>query len=122
MAPNERKVLRMRKLVLTGMIVTALTLTMALQAIAANEKTEKTITGEGKCAKCALKEAKSCESVVQVKEDGKTVTYYLAQNDVSKAFHKNICQDSKKITATGTVKKVHGRLELVPTKIELVKE
>ena len=29
---------------------------------------EKTITGDATCAKCALKEAKSCQNVVTVKE------------------------------------------------------
>jgi RecG-like helicase len=81
----------------------------------------KTITGEGKCAKCALKEKDSCQNVVQVKDGDKTVTYYLVHNDVSKAFHENICKKTEKVTATGTVKKVDGKLELTPTRIEVAK-
>ena len=48
----------------------------------------KTITGEGKCAKCALKETKSCQNVIEVDEAGTTVKYYLAKNKVSDAYHK----------------------------------
>ena len=43
-----------------------------------------TITGEGKCAKCALKETKECQNVIQTEKDGRTVSYYLVANDVSK--------------------------------------
>jgi len=91
---------------------------LALKALADDEKT---VTGEGKCAKCALKETDSCQNVVQVMEGNKTVTYYLVHNDVSKKFHENICKETKKITVTGTVKEVDGKQQLTPTKIELAK-
>src|SRR5437870_5835183 len=70
---------------------------------------EVTVTGEGKCAKCSLKEAAKCQGVIQAKEDGKTVMYYLAQNQTSKDFHENICQETHKVTATGTVKEEDGK-------------
>ncbi|PYL01506.1 MAG: hypothetical protein DME19_01510 [Verrucomicrobia bacterium] len=101
------------------LVIAGLTAALTLKARADDEKT---ITGEGKCAKCALKETKSCQNAIQVKEGDKTVTYYLVQNDVSKKFHENICQETKKVKATGTVKEVDGKKELTPTKIELVKE
>jgi len=84
---------------------------------------EKTITGEGKCAKCALKETDKCQNAIQVEKGGKTITYYLVDNDVSKDFHKNLCKESKKITATGNVKKNKetGKLEMTATKIEEAK-
>ena len=66
--------------------------------------------------------APSQQATGQVKEGDKTVTYYLADNDVSKKFHENICKETKKVKATGTVKEVDGKMELTPTKIELVKE
>jgi len=78
-----------------------------------------TITGEGKCAKCALKETKECQNVIQAEKDGKMVNYYLVGNDVSKEFHGKLCKESHKVTATGTVKEVDGKLQLTPTKIEL---
>src|SRR5262245_28084502 len=75
---------------------------------------EITITGEAKCAKCMLKEAdaKECATVIQVEKKNKTQNYYVVQNDVSKAFHDDVCHSAKKVTATGTVAKVGGKQEL----------
>ena len=109
----------MKKSIVVALAVAALTMTLTLKGRAADEKT---VTGEGKCAKCALKESESCQNVVQVKEGDKTVTYYLVHNDVSKDFHKNICKETKKISVTGTVKEVDGKMQLTPTKITLAKE
>lgn len=94
-------------------------LSIATPVLAAEKGKEVTITGEGKCGKCALKETAECQNVIQVQEKGKTVNYYLAKNDVSKDFHSNLCKETKKVTATGTVKKVDGKKELTATKIEL---
>jgi hypothetical protein len=82
---------------------------------------EVTITGEGKCAKCALHETDKCQNVIQVAKKHKTVTYYLVQNDISKNFHENLCKEPKKVTASGSVKTVDGKKELTVTKIELAK-
>lgn len=79
------------------------------------------ITGEGKCAKCALHETTKCQNVIQAEKDGKPVTYYLVDNKVSKEFHENICKENKKITAVGTVKDVDGKMLLTATKIEVAK-
>jgi len=92
----------------------------AFQGFAEDEKT-KTITGEGQCAKCSLKETKECQNAIKVKTGDKTVTYYLVQNDVAKKFHGKICQSTEKVTATGTVKEVDGKHEFTATKIDLVK-
>src|SRR3989441_4752790 len=89
-----------------------------LRSVAADKAV--TITGEGKCAKCALKETKECQNVIQTEKDGKLVNYYLVENDVSKEFHGKLCKESKKVTATGKVKEVDGKLQLTATKIELV--
>jgi len=102
-------------LVLLSCITGVLTLALATPAFAA----ETTITGEGKCAKCSLKETDSCQNVIQTQEDGKTVNYYLAKNKISKDFHDNICKETKKVTATGTVKEVDGKKEFTASKIEL---
>ena len=83
---------------------------------------EVTITGSMVCAKCSLHETKECQNVVQVEKDGKTVNYYLKQNDVSKAAHDPICGGtSEKVTVTGTVKEKGGKEMMTPTKIEPVK-
>src|SRR5258707_9706053 len=81
---------------------------------------EKTITGEGQCAKCSLKETAKCQNAIVTDEGGQKVTYYLVQNAVSKKFHKNVCQDIKKVTATGEVKEEAGKKMLEATKIEVV--
>jgi len=100
---------------LAGLLVT----TLATPALAADK--EVTITGEGKCGKCALHEVDKCQNVIQTKENGKTVTYWLAQNKVSKDFHENLCKESQKVTATGTLKEEHGKKVLTASKIELAK-
>jgi len=102
-------------MVLAGFLVAAL----AAPVFAADK--EVTVTGEGKCAKCALKETDKCQNVIQTTEGGKTVTYYLAQNAVSKDFHENLCKESRKVTATGTVKEEKGKKVLTVSKIELAK-
>lgn len=96
-------------------------LTMAISSAAFAKDKEVTLTGEGQCAKCALHETKTCQNTVTVEEQGKKVIYYLTQNKVSKDFHDQICHAPAKITATGTVKAAHGKMELTPTKIELAK-
>jgi len=96
-------------------------MTMAL-GVTARAADTKTLSGDGKCAKCALKETKECQNTVQVKEGDKTVTYYLVENDVSKDFHSNICKGPKKVKASGTVKEVDGKMQLTATKIEVVKD
>jgi hypothetical protein len=107
----------MKKILLSSLAGVAL-LALATPALAE----EKTITGEGKCAKCALHETEKCQNVIQAKEGDKTVTYYLADNDVSKAFHKdNLCKGSKEVTATGEVSEKDGKKILTVSKIEAAK-
>ncbi len=109
----------MKKSVLAALLVAGLTFAFTPKASAADAKT---FTGEGKCAKCALKETKECQNTLTVKDGDKSVTYYLVQNDVSKDFHGNICKGPKKVKATGTVKEVDGKMQLTATKIEVVKD
>jgi hypothetical protein len=92
---------------------------LAIPAFAADK--EVTITGEGMCAKCALHETTKCQNVIQTQEDGKTVTYYLTQNDTSKDFHDNLCKKNEKVTATGTVSEKDGKKMLTVSKIEEAK-
>jgi len=107
---------------IAGLLLLALA-TPALAAEGGKEKgKEVTITGEGKCGKCSLKETEKCQNVIEAKEDGKTVKYYLADNKVSKDFHKEVCKETKKVKATGTVKEVDGKKELTAKKIELAEE
>ena len=80
----------------------------------------KTLKGDGTCAKCGLGETASCQNALQVKKDGKTVTYYMVANDVAKKFHGNVCQGSKKIKAKGTVAKEGGKMMLTASSISVV--
>jgi hypothetical protein len=111
----------MKKSILTALLVAGVAAFLSFTASGADKKKEVTITGDGKCAKCALKEKDECQNAVEVKEDGKKVTYYLT-GEKSKAFHKNVCKETKKVTATGTVTEKDGKKELEVSKIELVKE
>jgi len=83
---------------------------------------EVTLSGMCVCAKCVLHETKECQNVLQVQKDGKTVSYFLEQNDISKAFHDNICTTAgEKVTATGTVSEKDGKQMMTVSKIEPVK-
>jgi hypothetical protein len=102
-----------------GILLAGLT-TRVLAADSTNQVV--TITGTMVCGKCTLHETKSCQNVVQVSQDGKTVNYYLKHNDVSKAAHEPICGGgSEKVTVTGTVKEKDGKQMMTPTKIDVVK-
>jgi len=96
-------------------------LALALPAFAEDQGKEITISGEAKCAKCALHQADKCQTVIQAEKNGKTVSYYLVKNEVSDKFHKNVCSETLKAKATGTCKKVDDKLQLTATKIDLVK-
>ena len=81
---------------------------------------EVTINGSTKCAACSLHEGKECTTVIQTKKDGKTVNYYVVDNDASKKLEK-LCHNSQKVTASGTVKEVDGKRQLTVTKFEVDK-
>src|SRR6266404_4329196 len=103
-----RKKIMKRRIVLMASVAGLALLALATPTFAADDTKEVTITGEGKCGKCSLKETEKCQNVIEAKEDGKTVKYYLTQNEVSKDFHSNVCKETKKVTATGKVKEVDG--------------
>jgi hypothetical protein len=109
----------MKSKIMAALAITGLALALPLSAVTAEN--EKTVTGEGACSKCVLKEAETCQATIKAEEAGKKVTYHLTQNEVTKAFAKHLCAEKQKMKATGTVKTVNGKQELTPTKIELVK-
>jgi hypothetical protein len=87
-------------------------------ALFAGDGKEVTISGEAKCAKCAMDETDKCQTAIEVTENGQKVVYYLENNDVAKAFHKNVCTSTAKATATGTVEMKDGKHMLTASKIE----
>jgi type 1 fimbria pilin len=90
-------------------------------AAAARAADTVTINGEAMCAKCELGLQDHCQTVVQVKEGDKTVNYFVAANDVAKAFHPKVCTGTAMVTATGTVETVDGKRILTATSIEIKK-
>ena len=109
----------MKKITSLAAVITALVL-FALSTPAFAREVE-TITGDGKCAKCALHETDKCQNVIQTQKDGKTVTYYLT-GKVSKDYHHdNLCKETKKVTATGDVTEKDGKMMMAVTKIEEAK-
>jgi hypothetical protein len=110
-----------RRIALTTGIAGLFLFALAAPAFAGDK--EVTVTGEAKCAKCILKEGDKCQTVIETKENGKMVKYYVADNKVGKKFNDKdeICEQAKKVTATGTVKEADGKKVLTATKIELVK-
>ena len=105
---------------IAGLVLLAF-VTPSFAAEEGKEGKDVTITGEAKCAKCALHETTKCETVIQATEDGKPVTYHLKNNKEAKEFHEQVCQEPKKVTATGKVKTVDGKQELTVAKIEVAK-
>ncbi|HKI17450.1 MAG TPA: hypothetical protein VKA15_06200 [Isosphaeraceae bacterium] len=111
----------MRKLLVlaaAGVMFSGLTL------LKADEGKKVTISGDGMCAKCALKETKTCQNVVIVTKDDKKTTYYLAHEGVSKKSHGSMgfCMATKddpiKVKVTGTCVKKDDKLVVTADKIE----
>ena len=102
-------------------LVAGLLLAVSTSRLQADTK-EVTVTGSMVCGKCTLHETASCQNVIQVQQDGKTVKYYLTKNDVSDAMHGDVCHgDSKQVTATGTVTEKDGKEMLTVSKLEAAK-
>ena len=107
----------MKKLIISALAAAALLVTTSAFA----QDKEVTLKGEGKCAKCALKKADQCQNVIEVKEGDKTVAYWMEANDVAKAFHKNVCSATVKMTAVGKVSEKDGKKILVASKLDVDK-
>ncbi len=76
-----------------------------------------TVSGEAKCAKCALKQADKCQNVVEVKKGDKTRLYYL-KGEASDKFHKEICGDTKEVVVKGEVSDVDGKKWIAVSEIK----
>ena len=99
----------------------ALVLAMNATSAFAEDK-EVTIKGDAKCAMCMLHEGDACKTVIQTEKAGKTQTYYLVENDISKGFHEDVCHGAKKVVAKGTLTEVDGKQKLTLSKIEVAKD
>jgi Family of unknown function (DUF6370) len=111
----------MRKLLL---LACAGVLFSGLALVKAADEKKVTITGEGMCAKCALKETKTCQNAVIVTKDGKKETYYLVHEGVAKKSHGSMgfCMATKddpiKVKVTGTVEKKDDKLVMTAETID----
>jgi hypothetical protein len=102
-------------LLLLGLAV-VLALTGGVRADNSQEKVE-TLKGTITCAKCDLKEAAKCHTVIKVDKDGKDVVYYF--DDASgKKYHGKICTSPTKGTVQGTVTEKDGKMWVKVTKVE----
>ncbi|MBL9202423.1 MAG: hypothetical protein JNL39_18075 [Opitutaceae bacterium] len=81
---------------------------------------ERTLTGKATCAKCDLKQADACTNALIVSnKKGKSVTYILADNQVSKDFHGKVCSGAiEGVKVTGIVSKDGKKNILTAAKIE----
>ncbi len=95
-------------------------LSLALNTARADDA-KLTLSGEGKCTKCAMKETDSCQNAITIEEKGKKVTYYIEHNDVSKKFHGEVCKGPKNIKAEGALKEVNGKKVFAATKLDVAK-
>jgi hypothetical protein len=76
----------------------------------------ETLKGTITCAKCDLKLADKCHTVIKVGDK-----VYWFDDATSKKNHKEICTEPKEGTVTGTVKKEGDKLIVTPTKVEFKK-
>ena len=82
---------------------------------------EVKLDGTIQCGKCHLKVTDKCAAAIVVKgKDGKDVVY-MFDTDAHKKYHDDICQEKKKGTVTGTVKKDGDKNILTVTKLEYAK-
>ena len=107
---------------LAGTLLAVLALVCLFTARTQAADKEVTLKGEIMCAKCELKEAKKCQTLIRVKEDGKEVTYYFLDRGNKEEHHEAVCGGGKKAgTVTGTVTEKDGKKWVTPKKVEYAK-
>ena len=84
---------------------------------------EVTLKGTILCAKCVLKETKTCTTAIQVKEGDKVVTYYLDDKGHKEDYHEKVCGgDKAEGSVTGVVVEKDGKKWIKPSKVEYAKK
>ena len=80
----------------------------------------KTIEGKMVCGKCTLSETKACSNVVQVKEGGKTVNYYISDKGNKEKYHKDVCPGGSEVEVkvTGKIVEKDGKKMIEDAKVE----
>ena len=87
-------------------------LTLIVSATGLQAADKVTLTGTAMCAKCALHESDTCQTLLEVKTaDGKTERYYFT----SKMDHDKFCSGKTSgVTVTGTVSEKDGKKFITP--------
>jgi hypothetical protein len=84
---------------------------------------EVSLQGTILCARCALKEAKTCTTALVVKQGEKEVTYYLKDKGNKESYHEEVCGGGREEgTVVGTVTQRDGKKWLTPTKVQYAKK
>ena len=107
--------IRLLSVLVLGIAVCA----FCISARAADEKEVK-LEGDICCGKCELKKSAECAVTIVVKKDGKETVYWL-DDKTSKKYHPDVCQEVKKGTVTGTVKKDGDKMIITDSKLEYAK-
>jgi len=76
---------------------------------------EETLKGTITCAKCDLKLAKACHTVIKVKD---TVYWFDKASKGYKDSHKQICTEAKEGSVTGVVSEKDGKKIIKVSKIK----
>lgn len=99
--------------VLSALFVVGLLLALVGSPAVAKDDKEETLKGTITCAKCDLKLATKCHTVIKVGDK-----VYWFDEESSKKNHKTICTEAKEGTVVGTVKKEGDKLIVTPSKVE----
>jgi len=112
--------------------MTAFALSIAMVDAADDKKkkrdpnAERTFKGTVKCAKCSLKKTEACQAALEItrkNKDGKETTrvIMIKNDDVTKAFHKEICKADVFAAVTAKFEGKGKNRVLVASKIEKAK-
>jgi hypothetical protein len=93
---------------------------VGLVSVARADDKEVTLKGDITCAKCDLKLADKCATVIKVKEGGKDVVYYF-DDAGHKKYHSKVCTESKEGSVTGKVSDKDGKKIITVSKVEYKK-
>lgn len=103
----------------TMMLASLIFATFVLNGDSSADDKEVTLTGKIACGRCSLKEAKTCQNVILVKEGDKTVNYYLLDKGAGESYHSEICGSGQKDgRVIGTVSEKDGKKWITPKKVE----
>src|SRR6516165_89915 len=91
---------------------------VAWQGLSAGDRKQVTLKGTILCARCALKESKKCQTAIQVKEGGKTVTYFFKDKGAAEGYHEEVCGgDRHSGIVTGTVSREGEKRFITPKRV-----